>query len=339
MAPAGTPWDGLYWVFPGSVYQGPAPTYLLLIGSYVGYGLVSLTAFFFFMHATVTQKTSNLFALINFLGGLASLITAAGPLLGFIPSPIIYYGDRTAENGPTLYDYPHPAATYFTAMLVFGFPLHSIALTCRLVYDAQGPSAGGFLAPFAAAMQLWAILPIVAGGHLPIYWFIVLVTYFGQLMSTMMHWMLRACDAGRCGRKGGDRVKAKRLWYGFAASLLQFVGFMPIYFYLIANDSNREGLSTGGLICCYLVQIIFEMASHICWIRVGVLTPAERKKKSRKYSPDANAHVDLAEAQYEARVGLPDVDGYPPKQRILRDPYVPADTRLASPEMGYSAAV
>lgn len=335
MAPANTPWGGLYWVFPGSVYQGPGPTYLLLIGAYVGYGLLSLTAFFFFMRASVTKQTSSIMAMFTFLGLLATLVTAPGPLLGFIPSPVIYYGDRSDENGPTLYDYPHPAATYLAAMLVFGFPLHSITNTCRLVYDAQGPTAAGFMVPFAVAMQIWAILPIISGGHLPIYWFIVLVIHFGQLLSGVGHWLLRAFDSGRCGRQG-DRVKARRLWYGFAASLLQLISFMPSYCYLIAYDADRESLSTGGLVMCYLVQVLLEIAAQVLWIRVGTLTPSDHLTKSKRvYAPEVALNADMAEAQYEARLGLRQAD----RPRILRDPYVPANTRLASPEMGYSASV
>jgi hypothetical protein len=335
MAPANTPWDGLYWVFPGSIYQGPAPTYVLLLGAYVGYGLLALAAFFFFLRACVTKKTSSIMAMFNFLGVLAALVTAPGPLLGFIPSPVIYYGERAEENGPTLYEYPHPAATYFAAMLVFGFPLHSITNTCRLIYDAQGPTAAGFMVPFAVAMQIWAILPIISGGHLPIYWFIVLVIHFGQLLSGAAHWLLRAFDSGRCGRQG-DRVKARRLWYGFTAALLQLISFMPSYCYIISYNEDRDALSTAGLVLCYVNQVLCEGVAQILWLRVGRLTSSDHISKSRRvFAPEVALNADLAEAQYEARLGVKQAGG----PRILRDPYVPANTRLASPEMGYSASV
>jgi hypothetical protein len=151
----------------------------------------------------------------------------------------------------------------------------------------------------------------------------------------MGHWLLRAFDGGRCGRQG-DRVKARRLWYGFTASLLQLIGLMPSYCYIITYDADREALSTGGLLMCYLVQVLCEMVAQGLWIRVGVLTPSDHLSKSRRaYAPEVVLNADLAEAQYEARLGLRQAD----EPRILRDPYVPANTRLASPEMGYSASV
>ncbi len=137
MAPNFVPWVQYWDLLPGTLYQGPDVAWLCLLSCAILYGVLLLVALFLFVKATVTGKISGFFAALTWFGMVATLVTAPMTFTGFLPWP-------TPDAGSlTLYTYPHPAAAVVFALLVFGFPLHSVGSSSGGGSGSAGGSRGG----------------------------------------------------------------------------------------------------------------------------------------------------------------------------------------------------